>query len=447
MKRFFYQPADAVSGDYIPFYDKGTFYLFYLKDWRNPEAFGEGTPWYLVTTKDFVHFEDRGEVLPRGTRDEQDLYVFTGSVCRIGDRYHIYYTGHNPYYAERGLPQEAVMHAVSSDLLHWEKKPEDSFCAPADRYERNDWRDAFVYAAEDGSGYRMLLAARRTTGGQRYRGVTALCSSADGLHWKCEGDFYAPNQFYTHECPDLFRMGDWYYLLFSEFSHESVTRYRMSRTPDGPWLVPPDDRLDTTAFYAAKTAGDGQKRFLFGWLATRAGDSDDGQWQWGGCLVCHEVKQRPDGTLYTDLPETEKKAFRTEMKEQHYSLSPQKECVFGSLEDTCALHLLVQADKPFTLALAAQEDLSSGYFLRVDMGREAVLDRWPRPFRGDRECGMSRPVRVSPTGFYEITVLLQGSAMTAYINHDVSLSARLYDRSRPYWGLRSEEGSIEATVD
>ena len=36
------------------------------------------------------------------------------------------------------------MHAVSDDLLQWQKMPEDTFYAPPDLYESNDWRDPYV---------------------------------------------------------------------------------------------------------------------------------------------------------------------------------------------------------------------------------------------------------------------------------------------------------------
>ena len=60
--------------------------------------------------------------------------------------------------------------------------------------------------------------------------------------------------YFTHECPDLFRMGEWWYLVFSEFSERCVTRYRMARSLAGPWLAPAEDTFDGRAFYAAKTA-------------------------------------------------------------------------------------------------------------------------------------------------------------------------------------------------
>ena len=58
---------------------------------------------------------------------------------------------------------------------------------------------------------------------------------------------------------------------------------------------PGDDAFDTRAFYAAKTATDGDRRYLFGWLATRAGEQDDQPWEWGGNLVVHEISRPRNG--------------------------------------------------------------------------------------------------------------------------------------------------------
>ena len=72
---FFYKPVDAWAADFIPLYDNGEFQLFYLLDWRDKEKHGEGTPWYRITTKDFVNFTEHGEVLPRGANKSR-IYMF-----------------------------------------------------------------------------------------------------------------------------------------------------------------------------------------------------------------------------------------------------------------------------------------------------------------------------------------------------------------------------------
>ena len=88
---FYRAPGKAVCADVIPFFEDGEFKLFYLRDYRDIEAHGEGCPWCLLTTKDLVHYEDKGPVLLRGKEDEQDLYVFTGCCIKAGEEYVIFY--------------------------------------------------------------------------------------------------------------------------------------------------------------------------------------------------------------------------------------------------------------------------------------------------------------------------------------------------------------------
>ena len=62
----------------------------------------------------------------------------------------------------------------------------------------------------------------------------------------------------------------------------------------------------TRAFYAAKTASDGKRRFIFGWNPPRGAEgneSDDEPWNWAGNIVVHEIKQNPDGTLRVSMPD------------------------------------------------------------------------------------------------------------------------------------------------
>ncbi|MFH1084730.1 MAG: glycoside hydrolase, partial [Chloroflexota bacterium] len=281
--RLFYRPTDGVAADLIPFFWHGDYHLFYLKDYRDDAGHGEGTPWFHLVTRDFCQFADWGEALPRGAPEAQDLWVFTGSVIERNGLFSIYYTGHNSHYQGSGRPVQAVMRATSLDLRAWTKDKAFAFTAPTARgYEPDDWRDPFVYWDASAGRYAMLLAARKQQGPSRHRGLVALATSPDLRAWTVEEPFWAPDLYYTHECPDLFRWGDWWYLVYSTFSERCVTHYRISRSPRGPWLAPANDTFDARAYYAAKTAGDGARRYAFGWLPTRQGERDDGAWQWGG---------------------------------------------------------------------------------------------------------------------------------------------------------------------
>lgn len=459
-REFFYRPDCAWAADFIPFFKDGTFHLFYLLDWRDRHKHGEGTPWYQISTRDFVHFTEHGEMLARGTPEEQDLYVFTGSVIEGEGRFHIFYVGHNPHLRRRGKPEQAVMHAVSEDLLKWRKIPEDTFFAPQTSYEPHDWRDPFVFWNEEAQEYWLLLAARLKQGPSRRRGCTALCASKDLKKWVVREPFWTPGLYFTHECPDLFRMGDWWYLVYSTFSERSVTHYRMSRSLKGPWLAPENDTFDNRAFYAAKTASDRRRRFVFGWNPTRVDSRDYEPWQWGGNLVVHQVVQESDGTLTVRVPESIDKAFsnaipfkfmpglgKTEIDQNSVKLTAPDSfacTVAGALPEPCKIETTVEFSERTRgcgIMLRATEDLEEAYYIRLEPGRgRLVFDSWPRagdiPFMVELE----RPLLLTPGKPVTLKVFVDGSICEVYADDRVAMSARLYNRHAGNWGVFVNEG-------
>ena len=448
-REFFYRPQDAWAADFIPLFARGEFYLFYLLDWRDRKNHGEGTPWYLVTTRDFVNFTERGEVLARGDAGEQDLYVFTGSALEAEGRFHIFYTGHNPHLRKAGKPEEAVMHACSDDLLHWRKQPGEMFFSPADRFEPHDWRDPFVFWNPEARQYWMLTAARQKTGPSRRRGCTALSVSTDLRNWTVRDPIYAPGLYFTHECPDLFKIGGWWYLVFSEFSERLQTRYRMARSLEGPWLTPERDTFDSRAHYAAKTASDGKRRYLFGWLATRDQNKDYRSWNWGGNLVVHELWQAPDGTLNVRVPESVDRAIpKTAATREALRLEAPgsfRAQAFGRMAERCKLEAAVTVD-PGTrgagILLRASDDLESGYYVRLEPGqRRLVFDSWPRPGDVPYMVELERPFVMKPGETIELKVLVDGSCCVVYAAGKLAMSTRLYNLKEGNWGVFVQEGS------
>ena len=230
---------------------------------------------------------------------EPDFNAYTGSVV-VDDTgvHHLFYTGQNPRnLGIDGAPLQLVMHATSTDgMQSWTKHPELTFGAP-DGYESGDWRDPFVFRDEAKGQWRMLLAARHSEGPERRRGVIAQCVSTDLMTWEHTEPFWDPRRYITHECPDVFQWGDWWYMVYSEFSESFTTRYRMAKSPDGPWTVPALDTIDGRAFYASKTAARDGRRFFFGWIASKEGNKDHGPWEWAGTMSVLEARQNPDGTL------------------------------------------------------------------------------------------------------------------------------------------------------
>ncbi|MCY2927026.1 MAG: hypothetical protein NT031_16655 [Planctomycetota bacterium] len=141
MNPIFYKPENAWAGDFFPFFKDGTYYLYYMLDWRQKGPDGESVPsdgrtarMYLVTTQDLTHFAEHGEMVPCGGQDEPDTYLGTGTVAEALGRYHMFYTGYNPHYAAQGKQAMSVLNAASDDLLRWEKIPADMFHSPGDTF-------------------------------------------------------------------------------------------------------------------------------------------------------------------------------------------------------------------------------------------------------------------------------------------------------------------------
>lgn len=294
--RLYPAPEDAYVGDTMPFVtEDGKLELYYLYD---TDHNGQGYhPVYKYSTNDLCSYEDHGQVLEFGLMSDPDPAIGTGSVMQDKNGlYHLFYTGHNDT-GNSGMGKECVMHATSKDREKWTKIPEDTFFAP-EGYSGDDFRDPEVFWVDEDQCYWMLIAAR--TGDE---GVVARYTSKDLAHWDFKGPFYEPHAQYMLECPDLFKMGDKYYMTYS---WDCVTYYAMSDSLNGPFEAPEDNVLDGNGFifYAAKTAELNGTRYLCGWLGRAALPSDTGKYQWAGNVLNHELVQLDDGKLGVRAPET-----------------------------------------------------------------------------------------------------------------------------------------------
>ena len=110
------------------------------------------------------------------------------------------------------------------------------------------------------------------------------------------------------ECPDLFRMGDWWYLIYSE-QHDAVRRvqYFTGRSIDelkactandaGIWPDSHEGFLDSRGFTPARRPRTAPSD-SYGAGAPRVRASTTPVLpDWGGNLVAHRLVQHTDGTL------------------------------------------------------------------------------------------------------------------------------------------------------
>ncbi|WP_139905567.1 hypothetical protein [Clostridium thermarum] len=107
MSNIFYRPKDAYVGDFIPYYEKGEFKLFYLHGWRENYDPSKDIGWFLITTRDFINFEEYGSCKIKGG---------TGSIIKAEGICHMFYC----IFPDN---KQLVCHATSTDLINWTMIP------------------------------------------------------------------------------------------------------------------------------------------------------------------------------------------------------------------------------------------------------------------------------------------------------------------------------------
>lgn len=312
-------PTSKVGGvgDPMPFYDakNSEYKVLYLQDYVDNKPFCFH-PYWGVSTKDGASYTSLGEIISAGTNNfQQDAALGTG-CCYYNEAdglYYIYYTGENSNCKDR----QVVMRATSPDFKTWTRDNLWQLHGPDYGYSGADFRDPQIFKADDGL-YRMIIATKPEAGGNN--GWFAEFKSEDLKNWENAGHF---NMVWDRfcECPDIFKMGNWWYLVYSDSDRQNWSRKVKYMKADSwealkdcfndPGAHWPDGRegvLDSRGFYAGKTASDGTNRYIWGWCPWRDGsDIDDRnisvgggsgkEPKWGGALVCHKVVQNEDGTL------------------------------------------------------------------------------------------------------------------------------------------------------
>ena len=111
------------------------------------------------------------------------------------------------------------MRATSSDFKTWTRDELWQLNGPDFGYSGVDFRDPQIFVAEDGL-YHMVISTRPINGGDP---KFAEFTSSDMKTWNHAGQF---NMIWDRmlECPDIFKMGNYWYLVYSESYKASWSR-------------------------------------------------------------------------------------------------------------------------------------------------------------------------------------------------------------------------------
>ena len=453
-----FKPANNWVGDPMPFYENGIFHIFYLFDARNSSPTFH--PWYKTTTTDFATFLGNSEVIPTGTASDQDGALGTGSVFKKDGIYYGFYTGHNGNLD----PKEKIMLATSTNLIAWTKQPSFLLQAP-NGYDRNEFRDPIIIEDKINGTYKMLIATRSEIGMTNnstvpWRAVLAQYSSSNLINWTLEKPFYEDTSTFITECPDVFTMGNYQYLIYSNIDDRMVHyKYRLSTS--NLWVTPINNMLDGIAFYAGKTVFDGTNRYLLGWCPTKNNSSDANNFDWAGSLVTHRLLQHTDGTLGVTITDgvnnkfvttkvlTSLKSVGSTVNDASYILNT------SGLDKSYAL--FDRETKPFKIktkiAAGSSTQFGFGFGACVTQNEiySIVFDLAQNQIRLEKsiKSGSSSPVISTLTQLpltvpvnkeFDVTIVSENSVCVVYINDVLAFTNRIYKMSQNPWAIFANNG-------
>lgn len=446
-------PHGEMCGDLMPFYENGVYTFIYLYKYCI----------YAVETKDFVHYDNFRIVLQNGTTQEQDWHAATGSVCKCKDQYYFYYTGFcEGNRGKEGKYEQAILRAVSRDMISWEKDKEFMFCPDEEHFAGRHWRDPHVFWNKALGKYSMLVTACEKDGEENRSGCTAVYVSDDILNWEYYNTICSPGIYPTLECQDCFEINGKWYLTYSSYEKQWETKYKVADAFEGPWITPAwDDKFDGRDFYAAKTVFDGKHRYLVGWQSIRKDCKNDSPYVWGGNVVVHELVQRKNGELGVKMPDTIRQAFTSPLErnvvvkrgewDTGKIISGKAAAGFGLIElspmkNVCLIKATLKWTKD-THAVGIMfhidgEKMEQWCQLRLELSHNRIALEKSGKTEKDQFFDEERPIHFREDQYAEITVLTSNDIIVVYVD-DVALCGRCYNYSVGNAGVFVEYGEVQ----
>ncbi|MDD3077661.1 MAG: glycoside hydrolase family 32 protein [Paludibacter sp.] len=459
--QIFYKTANDITGDPMPYYNEQdkTIYVFYLSTVVGKSGV------CLTKTTNFASFGVASNIVQVGGTGSWDTGIGTGSCIKNGSQYVFFYTGFS-----NQSPSSVVLKAVSNDMRTWTKVPSFRIEAP-NNFDRNEFRDPCVYFDDTRGKYVMLVGGRKLG-----KASIVRFESADLNDWQAIEPLTATTsdnpQVYEvetdteiHECPDIFKMGDKWYLVFSRINRDMhrKTYYRIADNPNGPWKIARDadghhETFDGLYLYAGKTSSDGTARYVSGWASTGQSFNASNELDWGGCLVTHEIVQQSNGKLYPKISDAVDAKFSKSVEYKDikrtgnvsgsngsFSLNGGK-VIFNRNAASVKIEMTINASqvtKNFGIAFGAYENQQDTYDIKFDLTAE---NQYGLPtlflFHDSKEHNFT-PLIVPQNKIFNVKIIIEKSICAMYINNNVAFTNRITNMNQNPWMIFANEGTVK----
>ena len=322
----------------------------------------------------------------------------------------------------------------------------------------NDFRDPYVYYDADEDLYNMLVTTRDFGAGviKRY---TADSLNATAEQWRDNGVFFRNDAGdYNMECPSYIEYNGYYYLAYSEQGENRVTHYRYKTEKNGGWKRFERDSIDASGFYAGRLEKAEDKLYAFAWCANLTGGST-GEFDWGGNLVAHEIKQLSNGELCAVMVSNVKQTFSKQVSYSFIDGEKIESASFGKTFSAKGAERLATNITRISFKFSVDDfggnfgitfGLDGKYNNRLGASAVAFDAKNSRLVCYNGISSIVRygePLASVPFAYtagkeYGVDIIIEGEILTVYLDDTVCLTARFPDMRRKNFAFYSNGNQV-----
>lgn len=425
-------------GDTMPYYEDGTYYIYYLKD--GGDSYNHSI--YLTTTTDFVNYTERQEVVLEASRSGgQDGWIGTGSVVKVGGKYYFFYTGHG---ASEALEyKEKIMVAESDDLTSFKKIEGWEITPPDELGQKNDFRDPQGYYDPETGKITLTVTASQ---GNVAR-ILKYTLDVDLKNPVYDGIIFtntAEEDFWNLECSDTFKIGDKWYITYS--AQDDTLWYASSDSRYGPFSEA--KRMEGKLFYAAKHVEDGSNSYMVGWARrSESPSSTQDVAAWAGNLLVQKIAVKDNGDLYLEPVDSIKEQFtaRRTLKTEDTHIFADSGSLYGYYDAfTCYESFMITGE--FSYTGSGSFGMCFDYNGRQEKYKLISIspadNKLRLAFNEGKTLIAETAIDIVPDKNYSFTYIQEGSVGVFYIDGMAALTVRIYGASGKTVRLFSENNAV-----
>lgn len=457
--QYFKPVGNLFVGDCMPFFQNGTYYLYWLLDSAHHKSLNGlgGHQWALSTSKDLKIWKQYPLVL--GIDEPWEKSICTGSIVLYKEKYYAFYatrlingnpTSKQIEAAAHGIwsfVNEQLSYAISDDGIHFDKQKPNPFYTSAPGYSKRNFRDPKVFVDKSGEFHLFVSSEQEDPVLSHAAGCLVHLTSKDLKNWKIL-DPILTGQPSVPECPDYFYWKGWYYLVYSDNSN---TSYVKSKNSYGPWEAPRYQALDEGWSNVVKTAEFlNNRRIAASWVPSRLDNQDNNHEIFGGNLLFREIVQESDGTLDTRFPEEmipetgnalpNKIHLDTQAKsvnKNSVSINSPGGVGAAHVEDVplnCRITMEIEpvgTNEEYGLYLRTNEHAQGGYRLNFSANKKTVSLGNTTIEAVD---GLNKPIRVD--------IVMKDGIIDAEIDHRRTVINRTYEQNGTFAWFYAKHGKV-----